>query len=48
MDKQWITKIHYGALFFFSINNRLHRTLQVFLNSLKKFNAFSDKAFSSI
>ena len=35
------------ALFFW-INNRLHRTLQVFLNSLQKFNDFNDKAFGFI
>ena len=35
------------ALFFW-INNRLHRTLQVFLNSLQKFNDFNDKALASL
>ena len=32
---------------FFLINNRLHRTLQV-VNSLQKFNDFTDKAFGFI
>ena len=40
-------KIFMDALFFW-INNRLHRTLQVFLNSLQKFNDFNDKAFGFI